>query len=71
MLGLTLHPVLPSPIVRLLLLMSIAYLVENIPSNFFSLVGDLCVVISVVQPTCNLLLVPCLPVPLQTGLIIV
>lgn len=35
----------PSPIVKLLLLMSIAYVVENIPSNFLSLDGDLCVVI--------------------------
>lgn len=45
LLGLTLHPVFPSPIVKLLLLMSIAYVVGNILSSFFSLDGVLCVVI--------------------------
>lgn len=51
--------------------MSIAYVVENMPSNFFSLDSDLCVVISVVQPKYSLLLVPCLPVPLQTEVLII
>lgn len=51
--------------------MSIAYVVENIPSSFLSLDGVLCVVISVVQPEYNLLLVPCLPVPLQTEVLII
>lgn len=51
--------------------MSIAYVVENIPSNFFSLDGDLCVVVSVVQPKYSLPLVACLPVPFQTEVLII
>lgn len=45
--------------------MGIVYMVENIPSNLPGLVGDLCVLITVVQPKYNLLLVSWFPFALQ------
>lgn len=39
-LGPTFHPMSPSPIVKLFFLMGIVYMVENIPNDFPSLVGD-------------------------------
>lgn len=45
LLGPSFHPVSPSPIFKLFFLMGIVYMVENIPSDFPSLVGDLCIVI--------------------------
>lgn len=51
--------------------MSIAYVLKSIPSNFCSLDGDLCVVISVVQPKYSLLPVLSLPVLLQTEVLII
>lgn len=45
LLGLTFHPMSPSPIVKLFFLMGIVYVVENIHSYFPTLIGDLCIII--------------------------
>lgn len=63
--GLTLHPVSPLPIVKLLFLVGIVYVMEKHLQWFPSLLGDLCLVIPVVQPKYNLLFMPWFPFGLQ------